>query len=150
MVVRRGKRVLLAQRPTQGRWGGMWEFPRGPLAGGETHEQAAVRLANELAGLAVELGPELMTVRHGVTRFRITLVCFEARHRAGGFRSSFYQQGRWVAPARLVDYPVSVPQRRLTRSQTASKSSQYFGYLLRNHARSSGPGTTMSNQTVAR
>jgi A/G-specific adenine glycosylase len=120
VVVRRGPAVLLAQRPDSAtRWANLWEFPHGPLAGGEAHEEAAVRLARELAGLEVALGPELLTVRHGVTRFRITMACFEARHRGGEFRSDFYRQGLWVAPEGLSDYPVSAPQRRLAKALLA-------------------------------
>jgi A/G-specific adenine glycosylase len=73
-----------------------------------------MRLARE-AGLDVTLGPELLTLRHGVTRFRITMACFEAEHGGGEFRSDFYRQGLWVAPQRLPDYPVSAPQRRLAK-----------------------------------
>ncbi len=115
VVVRRGSRVLLAQRPPRGRWAGMWEFPHGPLANGETYEQAAARVVNELAGLDADLGQELLTVRHGITRFRITLVCFEASHRRGRFRSEFYDCAVWVRPDQLASYPVSAPQRRLAQ-----------------------------------
>jgi A/G-specific adenine glycosylase len=116
VVVRRGRKVFLAQRPGGGRWAGMWEFPHGPLTDGETHEQAATRLLSALTGLQGDLGAELLTVRHGVTRFRITMVCFEARHRRGAFRSDFYVAGAWVEPAQLSAYPVSAPQRRVARA----------------------------------
>jgi A/G-specific adenine glycosylase len=119
VVVRRGPEVLLARRPAEGRWANLWEFPHAPLADGETHEEAARRVVRDLAGLRADVGAELLTVRHGVTRFRITLVCFEAEYRAGAFRSDFYRQAAWVEPARLPDYPVSVPQRRLARALTA-------------------------------
>jgi A/G-specific adenine glycosylase len=115
-VVRRGERVLLVQRPSHGRWAGLWEFPHGPLKGGESHDEALARFLPELTGVEAEVGPEITTVRHSVTRYRFTLVCFEARHRSGEFQSAFYQAGRWVRPARLGAYPVSVPQRRLARA----------------------------------
>ncbi len=119
VVIRRGGRVLLAQRPaTASRWASLWEFPHGPLAGEESHEQAAARLAGELAGVEVALGPELITVEHGITRYRITLVCFESDHAAGEFRSAFYARGEWAEPAALADYPVSAPQRKLARALT--------------------------------
>jgi A/G-specific adenine glycosylase len=120
VVIRRGARVLLARRPAHGRWAGLWEFPHGPLATGEAHTQAAQRLAAELTGLEVRLLPELATVRHGVTRFRITMVCFEAEHVAGSFRSAFYTEGAWLAPKQLAAYPVSSPQRRLIRTLTTA------------------------------
>jgi A/G-specific adenine glycosylase len=116
VVIRRRSRVLLAQRPANAtRWANMWEFPHGELAEGETHEQAAARLVRELTGLEVQLGAELTTIRHGVTRFRITMVCFEAEAEGGEFASAFYQQAEWVEPARLGENPVSSPQRRLAK-----------------------------------
>jgi A/G-specific adenine glycosylase len=119
VVVRKKGRVLLVQRPDTGRWAGMWEFPHGPLENGETYEEAADRVLRELTGLRARRGPEVLTVRHGVTRFQITMVCFEAEYRAGAFRSSFYRQGVWVAPKGLAAYPVSAPQRRLAQTLTA-------------------------------
>jgi A/G-specific adenine glycosylase len=117
LVVRRGPRVLLAQRPaTAARWANLWEFPHGELEAAETHETAAERLVQSLTGLEVALGPELLTVRHGVTRFRISLVCLEAEYHAGKFRSEFYGRGLWLRPAELAEYPVSAPQRTLARA----------------------------------
>jgi A/G-specific adenine glycosylase len=116
VVVWRGPEVLLLQRPAQGRWAGLWEFPHGPLDERETHEGAALRLVSELAGLRADLGPELLTLRHGVTHHHITVVCFEAHHRGGRFRSAFYQASRWVRPGQLADFPVSAPQRRLAEA----------------------------------
>ncbi len=115
VVVYRGERVLLVQRPTEGRWAGLWEFPHAELAPGEAHDSAAGRLVRELTGIDVEVGTELTTVRHGVTHHRITMVCFGAHRRAGRFRSAFYATGRWLRPAEIADYPVSAPQRRLAR-----------------------------------
>ncbi len=116
VVLRRGKRVLLVRRPEAGRWGNLWEFPHGELAPGETHEEAALRLLKSLTGYAGRLGPELLTIRHGVTRYRITMVCFEALHQGGRFHSDFYQEGRWLEPGELGSYPVSAPQRRLAHT----------------------------------
>jgi A/G-specific adenine glycosylase len=116
VVVRRGDGVLLVQRPETGRWAGMWEFPHAALEGAERHEDAAARVVSELTGLRADLGGELLTVRHGVTRFRITLVCFEARYRGGTFRSHFYRRAAWLRPEELSAYPVSRPQRRLTQA----------------------------------
>jgi A/G-specific adenine glycosylase len=120
VVIWRDGQVLLLQRPGHAsRWAGMWEFPHGPLEGDETHEAAAARLVPELTGLSVRLGTELETVRHGITRYQITLVCFEAAYHSGDFQSSFYSQARWISPQELATYPVSSPQRRLAGSLTA-------------------------------
>jgi A/G-specific adenine glycosylase len=116
VVVRRGNEVFLVERPGEGRWAGLWEFPHGPVEKGESRVSAARRLLKQLTGLQARIGPEILTLRHSVTRFRITLTCLEGHFRAGSFRSSLYQQGRWVEPKDLHQYPVSVPQRRLARA----------------------------------
>jgi A/G-specific adenine glycosylase len=117
VVVRRGRTVLLAQRPpSAARWANMWEFPHLALGPGESDESGVRRLLNEVLGLEAMLGKELLTIRHGVTRFRITMVCHEAAYRGGEFRSNFYSEARWLEPRRLADYPVSAPQRRLART----------------------------------
>lgn len=116
IVVRRGPRVLLVRRPADARrWQNMWEFPRGELEADETYDATAARVLGPLTGIDAELGPELATVRHGVTRFRITLVALEAEYRGGRFRSQFYTGGVWVRPKELEEYPVATPQRRLAR-----------------------------------
>ena len=94
----------------------MWEFPHGPVSQKETTRTAAVRIVEELTGLEVELGEELPAVKHGITRYRITMTCFEATFRGGRFRSAFYRRGRWIKPDELADFPVSVPQRELARA----------------------------------
>jgi A/G-specific adenine glycosylase len=113
VVVSRGPRMLLVQRPDEGRWAGLWEFPHAPLEAGETPDDAVARFLPELTGVQAEVGADLLTLRHTVTRHRITMVCVAARYLAGRFRPSFYRQGRWVRTGELASYPVSAPQRQL-------------------------------------
>jgi A/G-specific adenine glycosylase len=126
VVARRGRKVLLVQRPPEGRWAGLWEFPHGPLEPGESHEAAAGRLLVSLTGVRASVGAELLTLRHTITRYRITLVCFEARFDSGQFASSFYTQAAWVRPAQLGSFPVSSPQRRLARALMADTQRRLF------------------------
>jgi A/G-specific adenine glycosylase len=121
LVIRRGPKVLLVQRPVQGRWAGMWEFPRRPLAGPSNHYQTAKQLLG-LLGLRATLGGEVTTIRHSVTRFRITLVCFEASYRGGALKSGDYAAVRWVCPTQFADYPSSRPQRRLAQALLARQA----------------------------
>ncbi len=115
VVVHRGPQVLLVQRPSKGRWASLWEFPHGPLLDRESHEAAAARLLHQLTGLQAKVGPELLTIRHSITRYRIVLTCLEAEHASGEFQSDFYVEGRWLSLADLAVYPVSSPQRHLAR-----------------------------------
>ena len=106
------RRGFPAQRPATGRWGEMWEFPRVEVQPGQSPEDAAAALLDDL-GFEVNIEHEVATIRHGVTRLWITLVCLEGRYRKGTFRPGRYLRGEWLAPAQLADYPVSTPQRRL-------------------------------------
>lgn len=119
VVIRDGDKVLLCQRPADaGRWQNMWEVPHAAVRDGEPLADAAARVAAELTGLAVEPGAELLTVKHGVTRYAITMTCVEAAIRGGAFAPGYYAAGRWLAPAELGDYPVSSPQRKLIAALT--------------------------------
>lgn len=112
VVLWRENKVFLAQRPSTGRWADLWEFPRTEVAAGQSPDAAAVALMKDL-GFTIAEPAELTTIRHGVTRFRITLVCLEARSLKGEFRPGLYPRGEWLSPAELSDHPVSRPQRRL-------------------------------------
>jgi A/G-specific adenine glycosylase len=126
LVVWKKRTVLLVQRPAAGQWAGLWEFPHGPKGPEESHEQAALRCLRDGTGIDAEVGQELMTLRHGITRYRITLTCFESRFRAGAFKSSFYTRGRWVKPEELAAYPVSAPQRRLAKALSSPARQRRF------------------------
>lgn len=114
VIVRKKNRLLLVQRPEGGRWEKMWEFPHHPREKTETPESAAARL---LAALGIEgaVGSEVATIRHSVTRFRITMVCLEVRKLRGAVDATVFPNTAWVAPDDLHDYPLSTPQRRLAR-----------------------------------
>jgi A/G-specific adenine glycosylase len=105
--------VLVGRRPATVRWAGMWELPRAEIESGEDPFAAAARIARSLAGLRVRPGGELATIRHTVTRHAITVTAIEAAAGRGVPKSTFYDELRWVAPARLADLPAGTPQRKL-------------------------------------
>ena len=82
VVVRRGRRVLLLLREAGERWAGMWDFPRFPLsdAKGDGEADEIVVAVARATGQQVKPGRLLTTIRHSVTRFRISLSCYEAAH----------------------------------------------------------------------
>jgi A/G-specific adenine glycosylase len=115
IVLRRRRQVLVMQRPAAGRWANLWEFPHGEVQAGEALEVAAARVLTDLTGMDAELGPPLATLTHTITKYVITLVCLEGRHKRGALKSTYHQQGRWMDPARLAQLPFSSPQRRLAQ-----------------------------------
>ncbi len=104
---------LFQRRPDAKRWAGMWEVPHGEVLEGETLEAAAARVVRELTGFTVALGEELAVVRHGVTRYAITLTGFTANRVGGAFAPGHYVQYREVSAGELADYPMSTSQRQL-------------------------------------
>jgi A/G-specific adenine glycosylase len=113
VALQRDTRYLLVQRPDGGRWARMWEFPHAEREPLESPVATARRLLADL-GLRGVVRGEVATIRHTVTRFRITLTCLQARWRAGALKPrGGYRDARWVEPAEFTAYPSSVPQRRL-------------------------------------
>jgi A/G-specific adenine glycosylase len=111
---------LIIQRPPHGLWGGLWEFPRVVCNPGEPPADAAARAALEIAGIEIGEVSKLTTVKHSVTRYRITLHAFKATAANTEDRSyKSYKSSqtdandcslKWVALDRLCDYAFSSPQ----------------------------------------
>jgi A/G-specific adenine glycosylase len=110
VVVARGDSLLLAQRPDHGRWAGMWEFPHLPKLNGEQAEETAARA---IAGVVAMWGGEIATIRHAVTRFRITMACLSAVYRSGRLSTEHYTRAKWFKRDELSSLAMSAPQRRL-------------------------------------
>jgi A/G-specific adenine glycosylase len=112
LVVRRGRQILLRQRQAEERWAGMWDFPRYPLesAKGPWIDEIAEKLA-ATTGVRAAIGKPLTTIKHGVTRFRITLDCHWAECVSAPRRLP--TAVRWLRPAQLADYPLSMTGRKV-------------------------------------
>ena len=117
VVVERGDRVLLRQCGPDERWAGLWDFPRfeveseGPLWAAKELES---KLA-QLTGVRANLGPLLKTLKHGVTRYRITLDCYRAIHQGGRLKSTAPTPAAWVPRTELAEYPLSTTGRKIAK-----------------------------------
>ena len=112
VVVQKHGRVLVRQCSPGERWAGLWDFPRfgieseGPLFSQKEIESKLI----EQTGIGATLGPLLKTLKHGVTRYRITLDCYQADYQQGRLQSS---QTKWVSLVELADYPLSTTGRKI-------------------------------------
>jgi len=115
VVVRRRGRVLLVQCPEGQRWAGLWDFPRFPIRAKRTAnvQRELIENVRRRTGVAIEPGRHLKTIRHSVTRFRITLDCYEAKHVAGPEGTPTETNMKWLRPAELDRYPLSTTGRKL-------------------------------------
>jgi A/G-specific adenine glycosylase len=121
IVIRRGDTFLLGQRPDgAARGANHWEFPHGEVKEGEALEAAAVRIAKELTNLRIRLGDQIVTLKHGVTKYAITITAFAAAAKSGQPRSKFYSRLRWCSSKAMRALPTSTPQRAIMREATKS------------------------------
>jgi len=134
VAVRRGKKYLLRRRPPGERWAGLWDFVRFSLPrrmgtparpaslhssldpkpdGQECPSSDIVAVVREHTSLKVELGSQLAELKHGVTRYRITLKCFRAEVVSGELRTG--GEWEWVSSKDFGDYPLSVTGRKFAK-----------------------------------
>ena len=109
VVIRRRQQILLRRCGEQERWAGLWDFPRFSAAGlrpGDLRERTA-----ELTGIDAIIGPPFTTIKHAVTRFRITLKGYHGEYQSGRIRDR--EHCRWVNAEELATYPLSATGRKL-------------------------------------
>jgi A/G-specific adenine glycosylase len=116
VVVRRGRRVLLVQCAEGGRWAGLWDFPRFAVTADDGRALAAevVALLRGKWAVTVRLRERLPTLKHSVTRFRITLDCYAADYVSGKGSAGSH----WLEPHELVRYPLSTTGRKIAEKMS--------------------------------
>lgn len=135
LVVVHENRLLLRQRTTSERWAGLWDFPRYqlsdeslkqdfpvspslplPFTASETEKIIPILESQlvEQTDISAEILEPFAEIRHGVTRYRIRVVCFDARFQSGSPRSGV----RWIEFSDMGKYPLSSSGRKLTNLLT--------------------------------
>jgi 8-oxo-dGTP diphosphatase len=108
-------RVLLARRPEGKKLAGLWEFPGGKIDAGETPEAALIRELKEELGIGVEaknLAPFVFS-SHAYEGFHLLMPLYLCRRWQGKPQPREGQALAWVAPDRLVEYPMPAADRPL-------------------------------------
>jgi len=115
ILIRRNGRLLLRQCAPTERWAGLWDFPRFPIQGQSITEihQEIIQSVRNLTGINVEPGAQLTTLKHGVTKYRITLDCYEARYVSTTNGKTKPNDLKWLTPVELETYPLSTTGRKL-------------------------------------
>ncbi len=107
--------ILIAQRPTDGLLGGMWEFPGGKLDPGESLAECLAREILEELGVRIIIGEEMGIYHHAYTHFKVTLHAFGCRISPEGQspRKIGVADFKWVRPPELSDYPMGKIDRQI-------------------------------------
>jgi A/G-specific adenine glycosylase len=115
-IVRRRGRILIAQRPPEGIWGGLWEFPNVELSGDEDPAAALRHILRDEFALEAEIGPELGRHTYGIMSRRIDLTIYEAKAVRSRAHPRSHEGARWIRPGDLDDYALPAPHRRAADS----------------------------------
>jgi A/G-specific adenine glycosylase len=82
-----------------------------PAVDGDVSAQLSAAVLRS-TGIKMLVGDRLTTLKHGVTRFRITLICYQGTWHEGKLRR---RQLRWVLPQDLEHFPLSMTARKIAR-----------------------------------
>ncbi len=115
VIVRKNGGVLVRQCALDERWAGLWDFPRfaveadGPLF---ARTEIAAKVAAQ-TGIVCAPGRLLKTMKHGVTRYRITLDCYQATFVSGRVRATKSAAVRWLPVGEVSLLPLSSTGRKI-------------------------------------
>ncbi len=132
-VVRQRNRVLMRRNREGDWWTGLWDFPRlriSPLS--KAHQQHLLnlqagmqqnlnskvreRIASEflsVLGLPCDLDGLLLKLTHGVTRYRIRLLCFEAAVPQNLAMEQLDGEWRWMRVSSKIELPLTSPASKI-------------------------------------
>ena len=120
VILNAKNQILIAQRnPEKGMLAGLWEFPGGKIAEGETMPQCIARELKEEMGIAIDVGPHLVTVHHAYSHFTIELHAHFARIRSGRPRHLECSGHAWTTRGRFDDFPFSKADLEIIRALRA-------------------------------
>jgi A/G-specific adenine glycosylase len=118
VVIHKRSAILVRQCGPRERWSGLWDFPRFAIDAETTQhiQRELVEKVRDQTGITILPGGLLNTLKHGVTRFRITLECYEAQFAAGRIRTDRETPARWLTVDQLADLPLSTTGRKIART----------------------------------
>lgn len=116
-VIRQNGQVLLAQRPSDGLLGGLWEFPGGTQEDTDPDLTACLkREIMEELGVEIHVDEPFGVYDHAYTHFKITLHAFKCRLPEGAHpRPMEHQALVWAAIEALPEFPMGKVDRLIAR-----------------------------------
>lgn len=108
LLIDTDNRILLAQRPKGKAMAGLWEFPGGKIAEGETPEYALIREMNEELGImtGVDCLQPVLFASHSYDDFHLLMPVFACRTWKGTPKPLEGQNLKWVHKNDLSSYPM--------------------------------------------
>ena len=118
-VIERDDCFLVTRRPQGVHLAGMWEFPGGKIAPGESHAAALEREIDEELGAPIDVGALILTVTHAYEDADVTLHFYACKLR-GTPASRLGQEIQWVARKELAHLAFPAADADLIKQLTTS------------------------------
>ena len=114
LVIWSNDQLLLRRCGSDERWAGLWDFPRFAVQATSTtsRRREVARRAHEMTGVPSADVRKLTVLKHAVTRYRITLTCYEALATETPVLVN-NEDLQWLAVEQLEATPLSVTGRKL-------------------------------------
>ena len=96
-------RILIAERTGDRPFNGMWEFPGGKIAAGESQQHALARELAEELGIVVQRSDLFMSLEHDYPDRAVRLHFFKVTGWSGDPSGLEGQKIQWVSPAEIED-----------------------------------------------
>ena len=124
LLIQNAQQQFLMRRCVPGeRWAGLWDFPRFDVTDCKTDSEIHEYLQSAFTkrfGLAFQFNVESPSIKHGVTRYKITLRCFHGvvdrpmKVSEKNAEASQNQEQMWCSVSEISDLPLSSTGKKLS------------------------------------
>jgi mutator protein MutT len=115
-VIRNNDKILITQRFSDDKFGGLWEFPGGKQKAGETLKQCLIREIEEELNIQIQVDRKLMNVSHNYDQVKIILHVFQCTFLEGMPETKGVQDWRWVDLAEIVQYDFTEADQKVIKN----------------------------------
>lgn len=118
IVLQSGRRYLIRRCQPHERWAGLWDFPRCEIPEGTDCKSVAAEYLQTTFGQRLPEFEKMTTIKHAVTKYRITLNVWRARH-AKSATPCPHPETQWLPIDQLSQLPLSVTGRKIVHALQA-------------------------------
>jgi adenine-specific DNA glycosylase len=115
-VIRHRGRFLITKRIGEKILSDFWEFPGGEFNQAKVLKRALAGKIRHDYGLSICVKELLMTVKHGITKHRITVQVFLAAVKPSGLSLKISRDARWVRLSEVNRYPLGAASMKILKA----------------------------------
>ncbi len=104
IIISPQNKVLIAQRGSNKKFAGKWEFAGGKIENGESHQEALHRELHEEFGLSFTIGKFFKTIYHKYPDFNLILHSYFVDFLEQELKLTEHQSIQWVSPNEIEEF----------------------------------------------